>query len=195
MRLIVVLVALTATLACGQSYRSAVVVDPMTGETVRRMPALRLYGIEGHTPDGQALLTGSSQGLTITDITVAQYWTQISVNFVSSYGTGLLSGGQASTCMDPELRVNLDGYLYWIRPTGTSRTDGAVVGRTYGQATSGVQSSRQSFVFEGNLNQHLHAARTVLFEYCDIVVQVEEDSLAELQGRFADSRRGPGRLE
>lgn len=169
--------------SCSAPYQSHVQVDPMTGEVTRRADAVRLEPVQGHTTFGERLTTGSSASIAMHNVVVAETWLSFRVSHVSNYSEGLIGGGTARSCIDPTVRMNIDGTLYEFDASGSIQSRGSVHERTWGQATAGTEALSQTFIVQGSAAGAFMNADSVLIEYCDIVSSIDERSLWELQGR------------
>jgi hypothetical protein len=178
--------------SCSAPYQSRATYDPMTGETVRHVPYVRLRAVSGHATGGQQLLTGTSTGLFMSDVTIGEGYVTLSVAFSSSYRAGLLGRGQQSGCVDTVLRMNLGGDLVEIAPTGPVLTQGIVTQQSWGQPTAGAGSTSQQFTLEGAEFELLMATRSAVIEYCNLVSEIDIRSLAAIQGRAAGTQSSGG---
>ena len=183
--LIAVLLMSCALTGCSAPYQSHVTYDPMTRETVRHVPYVRLRPVSGHATVGQQLLAGTSTGLLMNDVTIGEGYATLTVAFASNYRPGLLGAGQQAGCVDTSLRMNLGGELIEITQTGPVLTQGVVTQQSWGRATAGSGSTSQQFTIDGGGFDLLMTAGSVVIEYCNIISEVETRSLAAIQGRTA----------
>lgn len=164
---------LATILACGAQHQTQIRTNPMTGAVEKFIPVLRVSSVQNGAPN---LLDGNMHGTNLLNFIERASSIEVEVSYYSRAEQNFFGQfGPVHRCTEDRAQFSFDGQL--VERVATRP------GRISEQSTEAAQSVSigQVFVFEGEDALAWKSANVVLVNFCDSIVSVDPDAIAQIR--------------